>query len=130
VAPNLQRFCWLIAKRKLIDKPRLEQLYRQWRTAEPDQRENLASFIRFLKKQAGVDAARLDALMNELSDVASSGADDEFEVELIPTRDPARSLDRRDVIMFIAGAVLGGVAVGLPVIVATRMSTPPPAATE
>lgn len=120
MAPQLKKFCGLVARARLLSPAELERLYRDWRDAEPNQRDNLPSFVRYVVSQKKLTAEQVEQLI--ASPAKSTDAeivDGAIEATLVPARDPRRSIDRRDLVMFTAGAILGGLAVAIPFI-ATR----------
>jgi len=121
VAPNIQKFCSLIARAKLVSAPELEKHYRAWRSAEPDHRDNLPSFVRHLVKLGQVTEAQVDELIHDQAapPTAATG-ESEFDVELVRVRDPRRNLDRRDLMMILLGALLASTAITVPIAIVGR----------
>lgn len=109
VAPNLQKFCRAIALAKLMNPADLEKEYRAWRTDEPEQRENLQSFARFLIKTKRCTETQLNQFLREPAAEVPLPPPEQFDVELIAIRDPSRKLDRRDLLVFVAGFALASV---------------------
>lgn len=63
MAPNLQKFCSQVVKHSLLPAKELEAIYRDWRAARPDERNNLRDFIRYMLSHSAVTQAQVDRLM-------------------------------------------------------------------
>jgi len=119
VTPQLQKFCRSIAAARLISPADLEKDYRSWRTSEPDQRDNVTAFVRYLVRSGRLSEQQLAQFAKAAAVESALPQSERFDVELVPIRDPGRGFDRRDLFMILGGAVVAA-AITTPTILFLR----------